>query len=85
MVIYNEMLLAQVQQTAACNALHTMESRLARWLLQTRGRIDSDVLLHIFGLMGEEFLRILRLNELLGMVERRFYMRFREVFAAPSA
>jgi hypothetical protein len=33
MVIYNEMLLAQVQQTAACNALHTMESRLARWLL----------------------------------------------------
>jgi CRP-like cAMP-binding protein len=44
MVIYNEMLLAQVQQTAACNALHTMESRLARWLLQTRDRIDSDVL-----------------------------------------
>jgi CRP-like cAMP-binding protein len=44
MVIYNEKLLAQVQQTVACNALHTMESRLARWLLQTRDRIDSDVL-----------------------------------------
>ena len=41
---YNEVLLAQVQQTAACNALHTMECRLARWLLQTRDRIDSDVL-----------------------------------------
>ena len=33
-----------VQQTAACNALHTMESRLARWLLQTRDRVYSDVL-----------------------------------------
>jgi CRP-like cAMP-binding protein len=41
---YNAMLLAQVQQTAACNALHSTESRLARWLLQTRDRIDSDVL-----------------------------------------
>jgi CRP-like cAMP-binding protein len=44
MASYNEVLLAQVQQTAACNALHVMESRLARWLLQTRDRIDSDVL-----------------------------------------
>jgi CRP-like cAMP-binding protein len=41
---YNEILLAQVQQTAACNALHPLECRLARWLLQTRDRIDSDVL-----------------------------------------
>ena len=35
MVSYNEALLAQVQQTAACNALHAAESRLARWLLKT--------------------------------------------------
>ena len=44
MASYSETLLAQVQQTAACNALHAMEARLARWLLQTRDRIDSDVL-----------------------------------------
>ena len=44
MVSYNEVLLAQVQQTAACNALHPMEARLARWLLQTRDRVDSDTL-----------------------------------------
>ena len=44
MASYSETLLAQVQQTAACNALHAMESRLARWLLQTRDRIDTDVL-----------------------------------------
>jgi CRP-like cAMP-binding protein len=44
MAAYNEVLLAQVQQTAACNALHAIEARLARWLLQTRDRVDSDVL-----------------------------------------
>ncbi len=43
-VSYNEVLLAQIQQTAACNALHPTECRLARWLLQTRDRIDTDVL-----------------------------------------
>jgi CRP-like cAMP-binding protein len=39
---YKETLLAQVQQTAGCNALHNAEERLARRLLQTRDRIDSD-------------------------------------------
>jgi CRP-like cAMP-binding protein len=39
---YKETLLAQVQQTAGCNALHKAEERLARWLLQTRDRVDSD-------------------------------------------
>ena len=43
-VTYNEILLAQVQQTAACNALHAMEARLARWLLQTRDRVEGDAL-----------------------------------------
>ncbi|WGJ13260.1 Crp/Fnr family transcriptional regulator [Methylocapsa sp. D3K7] len=44
MASYNEALLAQVQQTAACNALHSIECRLARWLLQTHDRVESDVL-----------------------------------------
>jgi CRP-like cAMP-binding protein len=39
---YKETLLGQVQQTAGCNALHKTEARLARWLLQTRDRLDSD-------------------------------------------
>jgi CRP-like cAMP-binding protein len=36
-------LLAQVQQSAACNALHEAEARFCRWLLQSRDRSDSDV------------------------------------------
>ncbi len=31
-----------VSQTAACNRLHTVEERLARWMLTTRDRIQSD-------------------------------------------
>jgi CRP-like cAMP-binding protein len=41
-VSYNDTLLGQVQITAACNALHSIPRRLARWILQTRDRIDSD-------------------------------------------
>jgi len=44
LVRHNEVLLAQVQQAAACNAFHEAEQRLARWLLQTRDRIDSDTI-----------------------------------------
>jgi CRP-like cAMP-binding protein len=39
---YKEALLAQVQQTAACNALHNLEERLARWLLQALDRTDNS-------------------------------------------
>ena len=43
-VRYNEGLLAQVQQTAACNALHDLEQRLCRWLLQTQDRAGGDMI-----------------------------------------
>jgi len=31
-----------VSQSAACNRLHTIEERAARWLLMTHDRVDSD-------------------------------------------
>ncbi len=39
---YTHALLAQIAQTAACNRFHVIEERLARWLLMTRDRLDSD-------------------------------------------
>src|SRR5262249_56162639 len=43
-VRYGEMLLIQVQQTAACNALHPVEARLSRLLLQARDRLESNTI-----------------------------------------
>jgi CRP-like cAMP-binding protein len=34
----------QVAQTAACNRLHDLEQRLARWLLMTEDKVDSECL-----------------------------------------
>jgi len=42
--ILTRALLAQFQHVAACNALHSVETRLASWLLQVHDRADGDVL-----------------------------------------
>ena len=39
---FTEGLFAQVQQTAACNAQHRLDERLARWLLTIHDRSDED-------------------------------------------
>jgi CRP-like cAMP-binding protein len=40
---YNEVLLSQARVTAACNALHPIEARFCRWLLQSADRSASDI------------------------------------------
>lgn len=37
-------LMAQFQHVAACNALHSVEARLARWLLHIHDRVEGDAL-----------------------------------------
>jgi CRP-like cAMP-binding protein len=54
---YNDVQMALVHQSAGCNALHHVETRLCRWLLQTRDRSDSDTLA-----LTQEFL-----SEMLGV------------------
>jgi CRP-like cAMP-binding protein len=39
---YNEVLLSQARITAACNALHSIEARFCRWLLQSADRAAGD-------------------------------------------
>jgi CRP-like cAMP-binding protein len=39
---YTQALIAQISQTTACNSLHALEQRLARWLLEAQDRVSSD-------------------------------------------
>jgi CRP-like cAMP-binding protein len=39
---YSQVLAAQASHVAACNRLHEVDERLARWLLMSQDRIGSD-------------------------------------------
>jgi len=41
---YTQAMIAQISQNAACNRLHGVKQRYARWLLEVRDRISSDEL-----------------------------------------
>lgn len=43
-LLSSELAMAQMQQIAACNALHSAEARLCRWIVQVHDRIDGDVI-----------------------------------------
>jgi CRP-like cAMP-binding protein len=42
LIKHEQVLLAQSQQSAACNAIHTIEARLSRWLLRCRDLVGSE-------------------------------------------
>jgi CRP-like cAMP-binding protein len=44
MLRFTQGYIAQLSQNVACNRLHTIEQRLARWLLECRDRLGSDEL-----------------------------------------
>lgn len=50
---YNEVLLSQARVTAACNALHPVEARFCRWLLQTVDRSAIDTVALTQALLAE--------------------------------
>lgn len=54
LVTFDQMALAQAQQTAGCNALHSLEERLSRWLLHVRDLLGSNTLP-----LTQEFLAIM--------------------------
>lgn len=50
---HEQAVFAQAQQSAACNASHNVEARLARWLLRTRDLADSEALPFTQEFLGE--------------------------------
>lgn len=51
---YAEVWINQVSRSGSCNGVHSVEQRLARWLLITHDRVDGDLLL-----LTQEFLAIM--------------------------
>jgi CRP-like cAMP-binding protein len=53
---YSETLLSQVQQSVACNAVHSTEERACRWLLMMHDRADGEPLTYthefLAGILG---------------------------------
>ena len=43
MLRYAASLVTQIAQGSACNRLHDIEARCARWLLMTHDRVDGDI------------------------------------------
>ena len=52
-VSYSETLLAQIQQTVACNALHSTKQKVCRWLLMMHDRADSEELAYTQEFLAE--------------------------------
>ncbi len=48
---YTQAFIAQTAQTSACNRLHTMRQRCARWLLECHDRVEGDTFI-----LTQEFL-----------------------------
>jgi CRP-like cAMP-binding protein len=40
--LFTHLLMIQIAQTAACNRFHSVQQRMARWLLMTRDRVPSN-------------------------------------------
>ncbi len=51
-VSYSETLLSQIQQTVACNALHSTEERMCRWLLTMHDRAGGKPMTYTHEFLG---------------------------------
>jgi CRP-like cAMP-binding protein len=75
---YTHSLLTQITQTAVCNQFHSIEERLARWLLLTHDRMEHDE----FELTQEFLSNMLAVrregvNKAAGKLQKRNLIRYR--------
>ncbi|PZD70969.1 hypothetical protein C1752_08639 [Acaryochloris thomasi RCC1774] len=78
LLLYTQALFSQVSQTAACNRQHTIEERLARWLLSAQDCVQQDEL----GLTQEFISNMLGINRpgvtiAAGILQRAGLIRYR--------
>lgn len=92
-VRYNDAMIAQTQQSVACNALHDVEARLCRWLLLARDRVGGDTLpltqeflSQVLGVRRTTVTLVARLLQNAGIIYyRRGLIRIRDAVALEEA
>jgi len=77
-VAYNDLVLAQIQQSVACNALHSLEARLCRWFLEMQDCIGGnlipltqEIIAQMLGVRRTTLTVIARLLQGAGMIRYR--------------
>ena len=74
---YNEVLLSQARITAACNALHPVEARFCRWLLQSADRAESTMVALTQELLSEMLgVRRTSITEVAGELQKNGIISF---------
>ncbi|MET3840981.1 Crp/Fnr family transcriptional regulator [Bradyrhizobium sp. OAE829] len=74
----NEVILAQTQVTAACNALHNVKQRFCRWLLQSWDRSEGDTIPLTQEFLGEMLgVRRTSVTEIASQLQAEGIIRYR--------
>ena len=71
LVKYEQFFLAQVQQTAACNAVHNVQARMCKWLLRMHDLVGVDLPLTQEFLAQMMGVRRTSVTEVAGSLQRR--------------
>ena len=74
---HEQLILVQAQQAAACNATHTVEARLARWLLRSRDLQGSDDLMLTQEFLGQMLgVRRTSVSEVANTLQQAGFIRY---------
>src|SRR6202167_4631677 len=74
--LFTHLLMIQIAQTAACNSFHLVTQRMARWMLMTRDRVNSNEFR-----ITQEFLALMLGVRRVGVTVAMSVLRARKVIA----
>jgi len=75
--LYTQALMVQISQGNACNRVHSMEERCARWLLQTHDRVAADEFVLTQEFLGQMLgVRRASVNVVSSMLQKAGFIRY---------